>query len=133
MSASMKFLELHAREKLGAPSNWYAYNFEVKDSPYGSFYEVTGAIAPLLTKGPNRGKPNWKAKDKETKAVAQIQKQEHQKWVEEWEKETGICSTCENTGKEWIGWSQETGSRYKPCSRCGKNGLELQGQLSLSV
>ena len=134
---SIKLLEIHAREKEQLPENWYAWLFEVKECPLGRYFEVTGAVCPLKTRGENKGQPNWSKKDKSTIKLVQIGKIDHEEWVKEWEQKNNSCSECMNTGRILVAWNIETGSTYKPCSCSrGKNAetqADEQADLPLSV
>lgn len=132
---SIKLLEIHAREKEQLPENWYAWLFEVKECPLGRYFEVTGAVCPLKTRGKNKGEPNWSKKDKTTIKLVQIGADAHNKWVEEWEKKNNSCSECMGTGKVLVAWNIDTGSTYEPC-KCGRNTPEIQNedtQINLSL
>jgi hypothetical protein len=50
-----------AAQKLhNMPVDWVPLRYEIKESPYGKFYEITGAVPfRYLTKGKNKGKPVW--------------------------------------------------------------------------
>lgn len=119
---------LQAREKSSLPDNWHPWKFEIKDSPYGDFLELTGAICPLYVRGPKKGKPNYEKADMATACTVQVGRQEYVEWVAKWEKETGKCAMCNGTGKEFSGWSASDGKTYKPCSRCEVQ-PEAQGNL----
>lgn len=38
------------------------------------------------------------------------------------ERETGKCCVCQGNKEEVAGWGKETGTRYRPCRRCGATG-----------
>lgn len=114
------FLEICAREKTGQGEEWKLYLYEVKDSPFGRFFELTGAVAPPITRGKNKGQPNWKKLDKATEQTVQVTSAEKDARREKWEQETGLCSSCLNTGAERYGWSQAQGVLYRDCTRCDR-------------
>ncbi|NJN23040.1 MAG: hypothetical protein HC812_20025 [Leptolyngbya sp. RL_3_1] len=76
---------IQAREKAGLPDNWNAWRFEVKDSPYGAYLELTGAVCPPLKSGPRKGKPNWRKADKSTQRTVQLGGKEQADWLKGWE------------------------------------------------
>ncbi|CAK0780603.1 hypothetical protein CCP4SC76_7480001 [Gammaproteobacteria bacterium] len=60
-------LDEHAKEKINAPPGWEVYRYHALGSGNDFFgFELTGAVAPLKTRGPYKGKPNWNRMDKTT-------------------------------------------------------------------
>jgi hypothetical protein len=39
-----------------------------------------------------------------------------------YELETGNCADCEGSGREWAGYSAESGKITKPCKKCNETG-----------
>jgi hypothetical protein len=126
-----------ARDRLGEKPEWKLYLYEVKDSPHGEYYELTGAIAPPVTKGPRKGLPNWRKMDKATVKTVQLTIKEYEQYAADWEKRTGSCRDCFGSGKRFVGWSAETGNRFQPCDRCDRGKQpqteNVDGQLALEV
>lgn len=83
MKDSLDALSLYARQKENLPDDWYGYLFEVKESPFGRFFEVTGKCCPLVTKGERKGKPNWKKGVKSTIKTVQVSPDEYQTWLKQ--------------------------------------------------
>lgn len=106
-----------AQKLYNMPVDWVPLRYEIKESPYGKFYEITGAV-PLryLSKGKNKGKPVWPPR-KDCEVFRFTLEQKEQVRIA-WEAETGNCSTCGGDGQEFIGWSRVDGNRYRQCSRC---------------
>ena len=76
---------------------------------------VTLRDAPLITKGPNAGRPNWRrAFNEQTMFVTQ---ERIDAWVAEWEA-AGNCATCVNTGEVFVRWNHIDGTTMKPCPKC---------------
>ena len=116
--------DLHAvaAQKLhNMPFNWIPFRYEVKDSPYGKFYQITGAV-PLryLTKGKRKGKPVWPTE--KNCQVFTFTPQQIEKVTLEWETENNFCSHCGGDGQELAGWSKADGTRYRTCRRCNGTG-----------
>lgn len=62
-----KLLEILAREKLAQPPEWKGHKFSIENfGGPGTYYMVQGAVAPLITRGKNKGRPNWRKLDKLT-------------------------------------------------------------------
>jgi hypothetical protein len=60
-------IDRHLRKKYRLPAGWRAFRWALlepwQDSPG---VHITGAVAPLKTRGRNKGEPNWRLKDKES-------------------------------------------------------------------
>ena len=108
------------------PPEWGAYELEAigstADNNKAKLFRVTGAVAPLKTRGKYKGLPNWEKRDMTTVKTAYFTPEEHDRWVLEWEKKTGKCSDCTGSGKQFAEWSVTEGMRYKPCNKCGGTG-----------
>lgn len=116
-------LENHAREKVGMPQDWQVWSYEVLDHESDdSTMKITGAIAPIVTRGKRKGLKNWRKKDKATIRNAYIRESEHDEWLSVWESKTGNCHKCQGTGEMWAGWSAKDGTRYRTCTRCSGSG-----------
>ena len=71
--------------------------------------------APLVTKGPRKGLPNWRQSfNEQTVFVAQ---ERINAWVAEWEA-AGNCATCVNTGEVFVRWDHIEGATMKACPKC---------------
>jgi RecJ-like exonuclease len=73
-------------------------------------------VTPLVSKGPNKGRPNWRKMDQATERVVIITVAEHEAWKLEWERKTGNCAECVGTGI--TAWE-------RLCRRCGGSGKAL--------
>ena len=120
----MNLMEIHAREKAGMPESWCMYRWECfpKTADKTLYYQVTGIVAPLKTKGKNKGRRNWRAGDKSTERVVILPVSDHEAWVAEWEKKTGNCAECTGTGRIMKRWSAASGAEYRPCGKCNGSG-----------
>ncbi|EKD40821.1 MAG: hypothetical protein ACD_74C00157G0006 [uncultured bacterium] len=120
-------MEIHAKEKIQAPPGFAFWLFEALPIPGpAQVMKLTGAVAPLFTRGPRKGELNFKKLDPTTLREVFLPVEEHKAWVEEWEKKTGLCSHCQGKGQRPVGWSAETGSRFKPCGVCNGSGKTQQ-------
>jgi hypothetical protein len=118
-------LETHAREKISAHPHWKAYAVACfpQKSMQVIYYQITGACCTAIyTRGPRKGTPNWKLRDRSTEREVHITPHEHQHWLHQWEERTGHCSHCEGTGKTLLSWSSETGTTYAACAACTGSG-----------
>lgn len=114
-------LEMMARERLGMPDTWCAYSWACKPgggSVVTHYVEVVGMIAPLKTKGKNKGDHNWSAGDKDTEKTVYITPAEHAAWCVAWEAKTGRCIECIGTGKVIASISVVNGTTYRECPKC---------------
>ena len=121
MSGKVCFYELHARAILGVSLEWRIARFE-SEGEHLELIKVSGGIYPAITRGKNKGKPNWKKPEPGTKRSAWFTEKEHQAFLLGWEKEHAKCSKCQGTGQEWAGWDHITGNKHRPCTRCGATG-----------
>ena len=123
---TMNLLTEHARELVAMPPEWDAYEWEVigreSASTEAKLYRVVGAVAQLKTRGKYKGHPNWDKLDRDTVKTAYFTPAEHEAWVLEWERKTGLCAECTGSGQRSVGWSAAGGKRYKPCSKCEATG-----------
>ena len=118
-------IEEHARELVAHGPNWRFYEWEaIRDHIRGQLVamKVTGAVAPLKSRGVNKGQPNWRKLDRSTREVVYITPEAHREWCVGWEKRTGKCSECAGAGRVFTGWSAAGGTRTKVCPRCRGNG-----------
>lgn len=109
----------HAREKAGMPPEWHWFNMRCmppSNEPV-IYFEITGAVAPMKTRGKDAGRAhNWRKLDKSTLRTVCITPKEHDDWKRAWEKKTGKCSECQGTGQIMAGWSKVYGTKYRPCT-----------------
>jgi hypothetical protein len=120
-----QLVEQHAREKAGQGPEWEPWLLESYPKTNGPrlFMQLTGAVAPRFTKGPRKGRRNWKKKDKATERVIVITPAEQESYEAAWEQDTARCSQCMGEGKT-IASSSSNGDRtYRPCRKCGGDGL----------
>ena len=119
---------LAAQRLKGVPVDWQWVSIESKQSPFGRFTQVTGAVpVGFYSRGPRKGRAKWPArKDCQVFRFTPAQLEEA---MLAWEAETGNCSTCGGDGQEQFGWSKAEGKRYRQCSRCGGTGKAPQQTL----
>jgi len=65
--------------ELSGVKGWYPWLFE---SAVGGIV-CTGAVCPLITRGPNKGQPNFKKKDPATQSIVIVPSSDE--LVKEWE------------------------------------------------
>jgi hypothetical protein len=135
MPFATQLLTNHAQEivkkKYQEPScDWDVYCFECLP-PDGSptlMYKLKGVVAPLITKGKNKGHRNWGKMVKETHHTIYIPIDKHEKWCLEWEKETGQCGLCVGEKEILSGWSAKDGTRKKQCPKCNGTGFSTKNK-----
>lgn len=116
-------LDQCARELYGEPPEWEVYRWEaIGKGDRRSGVLVTGAVAPLKTRGKYKGHKDWGKLDPETENTYAISDRESDAWLLKWEAETGFCSKCHGSGLVCWRFSVETGSEYKPCKACDGTG-----------
>jgi hypothetical protein len=135
----------HARERLGMPEGWECYHFAwLPPNGKGTHMHLKGAVAPVITKGPNKGRKNWKKRDPATEREDLISREEQGAYDRRWSEATGNCLECVGKGERFVSWSQAEGRKTKPCPDCNGTGrlpgaapgaaqrpADLPGQLTL--
>lgn len=118
MPCDETLMEIHAKEKIQPGPGFAFWLFEsLPETPPAQVIKLTGAVAPLFTRGPRKGEPNFKKLDPATRREVYLPIEEHRAWVEEWEKKTGLCSYCQGKGQR-----PAAGSSFKPCGACVGSG-----------
>lgn len=114
--------EQHAKELLGAPREWQ-WSMMRREGDWPNCWGVTieGGVCPPKTRGPNKGRPNWRKATH--KRVITLTDEMHRAWLRAWEAAERKCWVCWGTGERWTSWSVATGDSYEPCKRCGASGL----------
>jgi hypothetical protein len=78
---SLAALQAHARELSGLGPTWLAYRWHcLMNGADLAAYQVTGAIAPLKTRGPGTGKPNWRKADTSSRRQVTLTVEAHHAW-----------------------------------------------------
>ena len=118
--------EEHARELVSMPKEWRicvikALRGSVVDAPTG-ITQVDGVVCPDITRGKNKGLPNWAKRDKSTERAVYITDTQHAAWCKAWSEKTGKCVECVGRGQIMASWHHINGTTYKPCSACAGTG-----------
>lgn len=92
-------LEIYAKEKFELPEGWKVRTIEGFPPP-GAMIEdlpaklqkclyviMTGAVAPLVTRGKRKGRLNWQKRDRSTQAKVLIEILKYEAWAQEWERQ----------------------------------------------
>ena len=120
---------LAAQRFKGMPVDWQWFSIQSKESPYGRFVQVTGAVpVGFYSQGPRKGRPKWPI-NKDCQ-IFQFTPAQLDEVFFAWEAQTGDCFKCGGSGQESFGWSKAEGKRYRQCSRCGGTGKAPQQTLS---
>lgn len=112
-------LDMQAAERIGIP-DWLPYHYESID---GGFL-LTGAVAPVITRGPRKGRRNWKKRDSATERKIVLTRDEVTQYQAAWSARTGKCHRCVGLGEVFASWSKVSGTKYKPCTACQGTGAK---------
>lgn len=121
-------LVVHARHLLGRPLSWDWVKIEIigEGTPKRSF-KVVGAIFPQKhIFGPRAGTPDFSIREASGEVI--IPEEKHRLFIEAWERETGLCHLCGDTGEVKTGMDQD-GPKYGPCERCHRGNRAQRGHL----
>ena len=122
---TMNSLELHAASKVEI-KGWIGYSCYGKESPYGRYFEVIGAVCPVYVQGKKKGKPNYSKADKTTEKVITFTPKEHDDFVANWEALNKLCMKCKGKGSVATAWDKDKGAyNYRQCDRCHGTGIGL--------
>lgn len=113
---SGELLEAHAREMLGEDETWRVFRWQNE----WSIYTLTGKRVRLFSRGPRKGKPDWKTPG-DNRSV-HITHAAHDAWLKRWQERTGGCVRCEGSGRTFKSWCRETGIETNTCNVCGGSG-----------
>lgn len=110
-----------AKEIMGRPDAHLA-KLEALDDEHDGFDGVRIELvdAPLVTAGPNIGRPNWKKAT--NRQVRLISNDTLAAAADAWSERTGLCSTCTGEGRTFNSWHRDEGSTFKPCRSCNGTG-----------
>lgn len=119
----VSLIDLHARELAGMGDDWEPHYYERHPPTLPTIYfEVRGAVAPILTRGPRKGRRDWKRSDPATERRLYIPVADHDAWVARWVERTGKCPRCVGTGEVFASWDRGEGTTYATCRDCGGTG-----------
>ena len=111
-----------ARRKLGVGEQWEWRSLEAVDKTGQCNMRdtiVTGGVPH--TSGPEAKR--WKGVPVSRVLVTDA---DVQAAIDAFEEETGKCAECSGYGTRACGWSAESGTRYRPCEKCGGTGKPLR-------
>ena len=121
-------LTIHAREALGLSDDWHLFAWaclpRARDGQKdwkATHFQVTGCIAPVITRGKNKGERNWSKMDKTTIREFVVSIADHEAWKLEWERKNGKCHRCQGSGKT-LARVTATEKTYRECTRCKGTG-----------
>ena len=87
------------------------------------YVELSGAVYGKYVKGPKRGRPNYKLKDKGSERTFVVPVAEYAEWEKDWIVRTGNCPRCTGEGKTVSRMDFVEGkTHYVPCRDCGGSG-----------
>lgn len=112
--------ELQAREALGLSNDWEMYRW--KDL-YDQAIEVGLSIPTRFERGPRKGQKKW---DRKNERVFVCSYESLDAWREAWSIRTGNCLKCRGSGRQWRGWSQKEGTKYRQCPVCDGTGKRVE-------
>lgn len=111
------WIDVVARKKLGQPQEWRWCKFEAIGDTDDCLVE--GGVPRLLQKGKNKGRPTWRDS---VLSKCVVTRSEMDQAKADYETETGKCNECAGSGQRYVGWSRDTGKRFRPCVRCNATG-----------
>ena len=121
------FWNLYATKALGMPEGWRWFSLSAKDGPPKSgrrYVEMKGAVPPgYITRGKNKGYPNWRGFDTKRVPAFLVDFDEFQAFIKSWEVETGCCEHCGDTGKRVVSAGM-AGVTYGACTCSRGRSLE---------
>ena len=116
MDRSIRFAENIARAKLAPlPDGWDISRFEAI-GPDAALYTFSGYR--ILTRGPHAGKRKYMGPSR----TAVVTDAEIAAARAAFEAATGKCCNCAGDGREYIGWSAQSGPKFRTCNRCSGSG-----------
>jgi hypothetical protein len=117
----MKIIEEHLRKLHNLPAEFRFYRFSVHpDTGPVIYHQIEGGIVPLITRGVNKGKPNWKKRADVQRFIVKVE--EIKEIHAAWEQETGTCSRCMGLGTIFWSWSAANETKQRTCPVCGGTG-----------
>lgn len=116
----------YARRHLGVAGDWHWFSIEAIDP--GAVL-VEGAVAPLFTRGPRKGRRNWRRKDASTIRRFVVSAADADAVRGAWELDTGLCHNCSGSGQEFARWSKDHGTETRACKRCAGSGNAPQSEV----
>lgn len=121
----LKIVEEHLRKQHGLPEDFHFFRWACFPQGIGMdqpvlYYELEGGRCPLLTRGENRGSPNWRKLWEKRKFV--VKTEEADAWADAWERQTGKCARCHGSGQVTKSVNRE-GVVYRACPDCSGTGL----------
>jgi hypothetical protein len=112
----------HARELLGLDDTFHVAAWRSLDLGKREAGHPDNRLRVEMMQCPRLedGRLAWPMADTKTKKKCIFTNAEHDAWILTWEQRTGKCSLCHprNPGQEWMGWSKDTGDKFRTCPRC---------------
>lgn len=115
------FYSIYIRKMMSLPNDWRWHAVEALTLANGKqAIRVKGCVPDgVYQSGPRKGRPRYKKPIAGTERETIILQDDLDKFKVDWEFETGSCMHCGGSGLRWVGWSVDTGNRFKPC-KCGR-------------
>lgn len=114
-----------AKSLAGMGPDWQPFRYEAirgNDNPI----MIVGAVAPVFTRGKNKGRRDWKRRDVSSERTVVIMGEERRRFEVQWSESTGLCPSCVGHGDVARGWSITDGTRYETCKRCNGTGKRAE-------
>lgn len=115
-------MSAYARERFGLHEDWKwcqcTFGQPNDDELPEGTCRLRGAAYLVKERGKNKGRPDYKKPLEGTQRTVFFTATELEAWELDREQRLGICKDCVNTGKCWIGWSKDEGTKYRRCTRC---------------
>ena len=112
-----------AIETYGLPPDWTFSKFTMRGTGGGEYIEIEGGVYKTTFKrGPHKGEINYRAPEPETSQTVVLPCRLYAKWKKAWEDETGLCSSCNGSGRITASWGA-SGTTYWTCRKCKGIGM----------
>ena len=114
-----------AQKTHGVPKGWrwYLLSSDPNGVPDG-YTKIVGCVPDgVYRSGPRKGRPNF-SKPVEGTLKTLLAHHAAVKYVmDEWERETGLCRHCGNTGQRLLSVGALAGMKYTDCGRCHRKAV----------
>jgi hypothetical protein len=102
--------------------DWEFCRSTAKGKGDSEYFEIEGGVYKTCFKrGPRKGEINYRAPEPGTGCTVVLPRKLYKQWLERWEREMGLCSACEGSGRT-LASCGVSGTTYRTCSKCSGSG-----------
>lgn len=116
--ADFGFTGVTAHNKLKTADATFRFLIWKATDDGGSILE--GGPTRIVTRGPRKGRRSFVDKGRLTTII--VTRNEEDAVRAEYERETGHCSACLGSGREFAKWDHVTGTWFRTCKKCDGTG-----------